>query len=82
MDCKYMTLILFGETQCQVRSPLTPEYDSLLCKKIPLFREVSRSAQREMLKVMFESLSMFPSTYKQACTGGYNTKITLPMILC
>jgi hypothetical protein len=39
-----------------------------------------------MLKAMFESLSTFASTYKdktpkQVCTGGYNTKITLPMVL-
>jgi hypothetical protein len=39
-----------------------------------------------MLKAMSESLSTFASTYKdktskQVCTGGYNAKITFPMML-
>jgi hypothetical protein len=48
-------------------------------KKILLFREVSRSAQTEMLKAMF-AFTYKDKTLKQVCTGGYNTKITLPII--
>jgi hypothetical protein len=90
VDRKYMTLILFGEPQSKARSPLTSGYDSLLCTKRGEKTHFSEKSPRvPKQRCLKHCLNVFQclhphikdKTSKQVCTGGYNAKITFPIIL-